>query len=267
MAIRYTVAAFLAAALVITSGAVSAAIQDPHEMRVGSTINITSCVIPSLDEDDEFVLTNIVDVPAHPPVAGKVVYWVSEWKKIAPFVGKRIQFDATIKDVDRKEIEVKVGNGNGNGNGTGAWVELELTGNQVKTLPENVGLSAAGQTVEELDIPATLVKLKLHDNIRTVADTCLDAAAMRTASAVTETVVETARAEVTPAPEVAVEVETPAPAPAAEVAVETPAPAAAAVEIETERTELPKTATALPLVGLLGFASLAAAGALRLRRR
>lgn len=70
---RYTVAAFIAAVLVITSAAVSAAVQDSHEMRVGSTVNITTCIVPSLDDDDEFVLTNITDVPAHPPIDRKSV--------------------------------------------------------------------------------------------------------------------------------------------------------------------------------------------------
>jgi hypothetical protein len=269
MTIRYTVAAFIAAALVVASGAVSAAAQDPHEMRVGTMVNITSCVIPSLDEDDEFVLTNIVDSPAHPPIAGQVVYWVSDWKKIAPYVGKRIQFDAKITDVDRKEIEMKVSNGNGNGNGNGhaivpAWVELEVTGNQVKTLPENVGLSASGQRVEELSIPSTLVRLKNLQNIRTVSDFCPDTAAMRTAALVTETETRTEIVERAAVTEVEIETPAPTPAPVTEVEVETET---AAVEIETERTELPKTATPLPLFGLIGFGSLVAAGALRLRRR
>jgi hypothetical protein len=36
---------------------------------------------------------------------------------------------------------------------------------------------------------------------------------------------------------------------------------------ESRRTALPRTSTALPLVGLLGLVSLASAAALRLRRR
>lgn len=51
--------------------------------------------------------------------------------------------------------------------------------------------------------------------------------------------------------------------------VETPAdtPATSTESVATTRTELPRTATFLPLVALFGFGSLAGAAALRLRRR
>jgi len=51
--------------------------------------------------------------------------------------------------------------------------------------------------------------------------------------------------------------------------VETPAetPATSTESVETTRTELPRTATVLPLVALFGFGSLAGAAALRLRRK
>jgi hypothetical protein len=46
-----------------------------------------------------------------------------------------------------------------------------------------------------------------------------------------------------------------------------PAPATSTESVETRRTELPRTATVLPLVALLGLGSLAGAAALRLRRK
>jgi hypothetical protein len=50
--------------------------------------------------------------------------------------------------------------------------------------------------------------------------------------------------------------------------VETPpAPATSTESVETRRTQLPRTATILPLVALFGFGSLAGAAALRLRRK
>jgi hypothetical protein len=51
--------------------------------------------------------------------------------------------------------------------------------------------------------------------------------------------------------------------------VETPddTPAISTASVETTRTELPRTATFLPLVALLGLGSLAGAAALRLRRK
>ena len=296
MNIPSTVLTLSAAALILNGAAVASA-QDAHEVRVGTNVNITTCVMPSLDEDDEFVLTNIVDMPAHPPYAGKVVYWVSEWKKIRDFVGQRIQFDAVIKDVDRKEIEVKFANterlGDGNGDESSALAEIELAGNEVKTSPELIGLSSA-QAMDEVQIPSTLVKVKLLNKPTVVSGSCASAAAMRTAAVSSETlnlatrteteavstVTETARVE-TPAAaevEVAAAVETPAAAVTeveveeveAEAAAPVPAPEVetrAAASIATTRTELPATATPFPLALLFGLGSLTGAAVLRLRRR
>jgi hypothetical protein len=49
--------------------------------------------------------------------------------------------------------------------------------------------------------------------------------------------------------------------------VETSAPSTSTESVQTTRTELPRTATILPLVALLGLGSLAGAAALRLRRK
>jgi hypothetical protein len=285
MNIRTTVLT-LSAALILNSAAPAAA-QDAHEVRVGTMVNITTCVVPSLDEDDEFVLTNIVDLPAHPPLAGKVMYWVNDWKKIRDFVGKRIQFDAIIKDVDRKEIEVKWANTNALGDGAGdggVLAEIELTGNKVKTSPETIGLSSA-QAMDEVQIPSTVVRLKLQDTPRVVSDSC-DTAMTRTAAvssaaldlearaetetvtAVTQTRVErpaVAEVEVAAAAETAAVVEE-----VAEVKIDTPPAEVAAAEaasVGTMRTALPATATPLPLALLLGLGSLTGATALRLRRK
>jgi hypothetical protein len=170
---RYAVAAFIAAALVMTVAGNTAA-QSAHEIRKGTMVNLTTCVIPSLDEDDEFVLTNIVESPVHPPIAGKVIYWVKEPRKIGQYVGKRIQFDARIDDVDRREVEVKR-NGNGNGDGNGAIVEIELAFNEVKAAPDSVGLSAVTPPADhrdEVSIRTTTVELDKLQNIRVVGDSC-----------------------------------------------------------------------------------------------
>ncbi len=49
--------------------------------------------------------------------------------------------------------------------------------------------------------------------------------------------------------------------------VETSAPATSTQSVRTTRTDLPRTATVLPLVALFGFGSLAGAAALRMRRK
>ena len=282
MSNRYTVAAFIAAVLVV-SAAGRAAAQDAHEIYRGTMVNLTTCVAPSLDDDDEFVLTHIVDSPAHPPLAGKVIYWVKEVKKISPYVGTRIQFDARIDDVDRKEIEVKRSSLNGNG-GSMPVVKIELAGNNVRTTPDTVGISATAppDDDDEISIRTTTVELEDVKNLRVVSNTCN--VGMMTASAAeltTETRTEAVNAvgtlstALTPSVEVSRETEvaveaapTPAPevAAAVEAEVESPAPTLSA-EIATERTELPATATPLPLVGLIGLIALGGASALRLRRR
>jgi hypothetical protein len=291
MHIRTTIAALIAAVLVVTLAGNSAA-QSAHEIRKGTMVNITTCVVPSLDEDDEFVLTNIVDSPVHPPIAGKVIYWVKEVKKISPYVNKRIQFDARIDDVDRREVEVKRSSLNGNGNG--AIVEIELAGNEVKARPDTVGLSTITPPAsdnDEIAIRTTTVELDKLTNIRVLGDGCnvgmgTATVAAATTELTTETRTETANvvgteaftaetrteaAAVVETPSVAVTRETEvavetAPTPAPEVAVESPEPTPSP-EIASARTELPATATPLPLVGLIGLASLGAASALRLRRR
>src|SRR5688572_22981008 len=146
MSTRFTVAALIAAVL-STAGATTVAAQDRHEMTKGSTVTITACVVRSLDDDDEFVLTNLTDMPAHPAVAGKVIYWLDDVSKVRSHVGNRIQFDAIIKDVDSREVEVKPAKNNGrDGNGNGylrTVAEIEGPGNQVKIPPEVIGLASA----------------------------------------------------------------------------------------------------------------------------
>jgi hypothetical protein len=92
----------------------------------------------------------------------------------------------------------------------------------------------------------------------------------------TQTAVTTETQRETTTPRVETPAPAPPPAPAVTVeretrttAVETPAPREAAVEttrVEETRTELPRTATMLPLIGLIGLASLIGAAALRRRQ-
>ena len=77
---------------------------------------------------------------------------------------------------------------------------------------------------------------------------------------------ETAAAEVARGTETAVTTAAQATTTAARTAVDTTARAVETVT-ETPRTSLPRTSTVLPLVGLIGLASLFGAGALRLRRK
>src|SRR5687767_13978806 len=78
---------------------------------------------------------------------------------------------------------------------------------------------------------------------------------------------ETAAAEVARGTETAVTTAAQATTTAARTAVDTTARAVETTVTETPRTSLPRTSTVLPLVGLIGLASLFGAGALRLRRK
>jgi hypothetical protein len=92
----------------------------------------------------------------------------------------------------------------------------------------------------------------------------------------TQTAVTTETQRETTTPRVETPAPAPPPAPAVTVerearttTVETPAPREVAVEttrVEETRTELPRTATMLPLIGLIGLASLIGAAALRRRQ-
>jgi hypothetical protein len=271
------------------ASATGAAAQDAHEVRVGSGVTITTCVARSVDDADEYVLTHLVDMPTHPPIAGKVVYWVEDVDRLKQYEGKRIRFDARIKDVDRKEMEVKPARG---------VVEIEGPGGEVKARPESVGLTAVASGSSESTIKTTLVELELTGEPSVVTGACTAAVATEseTASAATtthtaasantttaatastatsttsasteaatSTAVSSTAAAGTGAPSVASETETTA-------AAATPVPEpereahATGTEAFTERTMLPRTASPLPLVGLLGLGSLIGAAALRRMR-
>lgn len=277
MSIRFTGAVLLAGSLVMTSAAVSSA-QDAHEVRKGQSITLTTCVMPALDDDDEFVLTNIVANPAHPEHFGRVVYWLDDEDPIEEFAGRRVQFTARIKDVDNREIEFKKNRDDINGE----FIEIEGSRQQVKARPEWVGLmTPANLNGGEIGTRTTLVKLEKVHGVTAVEGSCASGAAaaastMLTLSvtgkgpAVTETAAAAATAAVVETPAVVAETRVETPAVAAETRVERSAPAVTVdrgVSIETERTELPRTATPLPLFGLFGFGSLVAGAALRLRRR
>lgn len=270
------------AAFTVNSAAVAAA-QDAHEMRKGSMVNITACVTPSIDGDaDEFVLTNVVAVPAHPASAGKVFYWVGDRSKFTSFVGKRVQFDAEIDDADRMIIEIKHRDGSRNDKPDPVVAEIDIEGDEIWIKPELIGLSSAmTDPDDDVDVPVTSVKLKVRNTATVVSGACNTAMTTDIAAsslevdtrveteprttAVAET--ETARVDT---PVAAVEVEKPAAAVEIEAAAETPAVtrvAEADVETKTTRSALPVTATPLPLLLLLGLGSLSGAAALRIRRK
>lgn len=162
---KYALGILLAAGLLISSPA-GVAGQDRSEPSVGSTVTLSSCVARG-QKDDTFVLTDVADVPVHPATkGGRVVYWIDKVDWLKPHVGHQIRLTGTITDVDKKEMEVKT-----DGKG-GAWVEIEGAGAQVKTTTQRAAVAPANPGVREMDIPTTLVRLKVA-GVTMVADRCV----------------------------------------------------------------------------------------------
>jgi hypothetical protein len=162
---KHAVTAFVAAASAAGATVVGA---QGHEPVKGSTVTLTSCVEKAQNGDgDKFVLTHLADVPALAATHGRVVYWIDQTDRLKPHVGHQIRLQGTVTDVDKAEMDVKLGpDGKG-----GAVVEIEGHGTEVKTTPSSAGVSTAGQTKRERDIPTTVVKLKI-EKLEMVAASC-----------------------------------------------------------------------------------------------
>ena len=154
-------AGLLAGAPVVAHGPAAPA----QESTRDSTVTLTSCVAKAENDGDKFVLTHLADVPDHPAVHGRVVYWVDDVSQIKPHVGAQVRLTGTILDVRASEMEVKLGAGDG--------PCVVVAGNvpDVKTPPPNAEVSTANQSSREREIPTTVVKLKI-DRVDVVAETC-----------------------------------------------------------------------------------------------
>jgi hypothetical protein len=168
MNLRNLVAAIGAAGLAFAS--VSA--QSPQDRRhhealtTGQDVTLTACVQRG-QKDDTFILTQVADVPVHPATMGRVVYWLDSIKDVKKQVGRQIRILGEVDEVKQSEIEVKAGDDE-----HGGWyVEIEGPGRNVRTSPENAGVSPAGRKDEADDIKTTLVKLDVKEVTR-VADAC-----------------------------------------------------------------------------------------------
>ena len=138
-----------------------------HEPTKGSSVTLTSCV-EKAQKDKTYVLTHVADVPAHPAThGGRIVYWLDKdtADKLGKHVGHQIRVVGTVSDVEKSEMEVKVNDG-------GMIVEIEGPGRDVRTTPENAGVTRAGRQNDKNDVKTTLVKLKV-DRLDMVADKCL----------------------------------------------------------------------------------------------
>jgi hypothetical protein len=167
--LRLLVAAATAAVvLVATSSAAQQHDQHRHHGNwgPGQEVALTACVEKGM-KDDTYILTHVADVPVHPPMMGRVVYWLDKTKDLKKHVGHQIRVTGKIDEVKQSEMEVKAGEAE-----DGGWyVEIEGPGKDVRTPAANVGVSPSGRRDEGGDIKIMLVKLKV-DEVTMVANSC-----------------------------------------------------------------------------------------------
>lgn len=131
--------------------------QSQAKLVKGSSIAIEGCVTAG-QKADTFVLGSLKEIPGVPLETGmRRVYWLDSTKQLRGHAGHTVQIAGRIDKVETSEIEVKLG---ANDDGS-AVVEIEGAGTQIKTSPATIGVGTAGQTKKEVDIPTTVVRLKV----------------------------------------------------------------------------------------------------------
>ena len=130
----------------------------------GSSIAIEGCVTAG-QKADTFVLGSVKEIPGAPVETGlRRIYWLDQ-KHLRGHTGHVVQIAGRIDKLETHEVEVK------RGDDGGTWVEIEGPGAQVKTSPATIGVGTSGQTKKEVDIPTTVVRLKV-DKVTLVKNTC-----------------------------------------------------------------------------------------------
>jgi hypothetical protein len=132
----------------------------------GASVAIEGCVTAG-QKANTFVLGSVREIPGVPVDTGqKRIYWLDSTKHVRGHAGHVVRLEGRIDKLERHEIEVKLGD-----KGEAAWAEIEGPGAQVKTAPATVGVGTSGQTAKEVDIPTTVVRLKV-DKVTVVSNTC-----------------------------------------------------------------------------------------------
>ena len=124
----------------------------------GASVAIEGCVAAG-EKKDTYVICSVKEVPGVPVDTGnRRFYWIDTPKDLRGHVGHLVQISGRISDLERSEMEIDLGAG---ANG-GAVAKIEGPGMaNVKVPPAVVGVGTAGQTKNEVDIPITLVKIKV----------------------------------------------------------------------------------------------------------
>lgn len=163
-----------AAAAMCALGVIPAVAQDQHgvhkaesKLMKGAAVSIEGCVTAG-QKADTYVLGSVKEIPGAPVETGmRRFYWLDSTKGLKGHTGHVVRVDGRIDKIEQQELEVKLG---ANDDGS-AVVEIEGPGKQVKTSPATVGISTAGQTKKEIDIPTTLVRLKV-DKVTMLKGSC-----------------------------------------------------------------------------------------------
>ena len=159
-------AALLVVGLAVSTGTMTAQKKSAGHYTVGQNVTLAACVEKG-QKPDTFVLTNMADVPVHPPTMGRVVYWLDTVKPLREHAGHQVRVRGVITEVEQGEIELKAGD-----DGEGGWVaEIEGPGRDVRTTPEKAGIESAGKQSQKDDVKTTVVKLKVNEVTMTAA-TC-----------------------------------------------------------------------------------------------
>ena len=168
MPIRYL--SGITAACVLT--ALPALAQDPASQKAqsklieGASVAIEGCVTAG-QKPHTFVIGSVMEIPGVPIDTGqKRIYWLDSPKHVRGHAGHIVRLEGRIDKVEQHEIEVKLGE-----KGEAAWAEIEGPGRQVKTAPATIGVGTAGQIAKEVDIPTTVIRLKV-DKVTVVKSSC-----------------------------------------------------------------------------------------------
>ena len=137
------------------------------KLMKGASVAIEGCVTAG-QKADSYVLGSVKEVPGQPVETGmRRLYWLDSTKQLKGHAGHAVRVEGRIDKIEKSEIEVKLGEDDKGG----AFIEIEGPGKQVKAAPAAAGISTAGQTAKEVDIPITVIRLNV-DKVTMLKGSC-----------------------------------------------------------------------------------------------
>jgi hypothetical protein len=166
-----TVAAAMMLMAVPTFAQDAATHERESDLVKGKTVSIEGCVAQG-QKENTFVLGSVLELPTAPVDTGrKRIYWMKP-NDVKGHVGQRVQITGQVSDLERSEIEVEQNTPLGavatiaGPGGANVTVPAEVIG-----MPRGIIGALTGSAPKEIDVPITLVKLKV-DNVKAVSGTC-----------------------------------------------------------------------------------------------